>query len=78
MVALIEASIFAEVFIPKRAGYVYWLSYRDGPHEVIYTSYTIINSVVVETTEERRAFDGDTRFNDAREDYNQTVKRLLE
>ena len=73
--AALNQRIFAEVFIPKRAGYVYWLSYPDGPHEVIYTSYTIINCVVVETTEERRAFE---RFNDAREDYNQTVKRLLE
>lgn len=75
---ILNQIILGEALIPNKVGYVYWLSNKDGSHEVFFTYYLIRNCVVTENRTDFRQFDGEKRFESAKEYYSQTVKQLLE
>src|SRR5205085_6594828 len=56
----------ALVYTDNTVGYVYLISYANGPHEVYFSSYTKRNCALGEAQSHGRVFVGDDRFKQAR------------
>jgi len=73
-------SVLAEslVYTDTTVGYVFLISYANGPHEVYFASYTKRNCSLDETQSHGRVFVGDDRFKQARIYYHNLFNELSE
>ena len=71
-------TIFAEALVhsSNAVGYVFLLTYPNGAYEVYFSSYTQRDCVLDETQSHKRAFLGDTRFNEAKAYYLSLINEL--
>ena len=68
----------ALVYTDTNVGYVYLISYANGPHEVFFSSYTKNNCRLEETQSHRRVFVGGDHFKQARLYYHSLFNELTE
>ena len=71
-------TIFSEALVHSRnaVGYVFLLTYPNGAYEVYFSSYTQRDCFLDETQSHKRAFLGDTRFNEAKAYYLSLINEL--
>src|SRR5262245_10608808 len=68
----------ALVYTDNTVGYVFLISYANGPHEVYFSSYTKRKCALDETQSHGRVFVGDDRFKQARTYYHNLFNELTE
>jgi hypothetical protein len=68
----------ALVYTDNTLGYVFLISYANGPQEVYFASYTKRNCVIGEVQSHGRVFVGDDRFKQARIYYHSLFNELTE
>ena len=68
----------ALVYTDTTVGYVYLLTYSNGPHEVYFSSYTKTNCRLDEAQSFGRVFVGDDHFKQARLYYHSLFNELTE
>ena len=66
------------VYTDSAVGYVFLISYANGPHEVYFSSYIKRNCVLDESQTHGRVFVGDDRFKQARAYYHNLFNELSE
>ena len=73
-------TILAEalVYTGNTVGYVFLISYANGPHEVYFSSYMRRECILDETQSHKRVFVGENRFNDAKAYYHSLFNELSE